>query len=68
MSIVTHKHKLINLSNGVYVIEKFVFFNDEFNVTRKLALIVSETNVSRPPKQDIESLLTLELVLTNAPK
>ena len=64
--IVTQKQKLVVLSDGVYVLEKSRFFNDEFNITRKQDPIIPKANISKLPDQDIESLLTLKLTLTNA--
>lgn len=66
--IVTQKQKLVVLSDGVYVLEKSLFFNDEFNITRKKDPIIPKTNISKLPDQDIESLLTLKLALTHASK
>ena len=66
--IVTQKQKLVVLSDGVYVLEKSLFFNDEFNITRKKDSIIPKTNISKLPDQDIESLLTLKLALTHASK
>ena len=64
--IVTQKQKLVVLSDGVYVLEKSLFFNDEFNVTRKKDPIIPKNNISKLPDQDIESMLTLKLALTHA--
>lgn len=66
--IVTQKQKLVILSDGVYVLEKSLFFSDDFNITREKDPIVPKKNVSKLPDQDIESLLTLKLALTNASK
>lgn len=65
--IVTQKQKLVVLSDGVYVLEKSLFFNDEFNITRKQDPIIPKANISKLPEQDIESMLTLKLALTHAP-
>ena len=64
--IVTQKQKLVVLSDGVYVLEKSLFFNDEFNITRKQDPIIPKANISKLPDQDIESMLTLKLALTHA--
>ena len=64
--IVTQKQKLVVLSDGVYVLEKSLFFNDEFNITRKKDPIIPKSNISKLPDQDIESMLTLKLALTHA--
>ena len=64
--IVTQKQKLVVLSDGVYVLEKSLFFNDEFNITRKQDPIIPNANISKLPDQDIESMLTLKLALTHA--
>ena len=66
--IVTQKQKLVVLTDGVYVLEKSLFFNDEFNITRKKDPIIPKTNISKLPDQHIESLLTLKLALTHASK
>ena len=66
--IVTQKQKLVVLSDGVYVLEKSLFFNDEFNITRKKDPIIPKTNISKLPDQDIESVLTLKIALTHASK
>lgn len=64
--IVTQKQKLVVLSDGVYVLEKSLFFNDEFNITRKKDPIIPKSNISKLPDQDMESMLTLKLALTHA--
>jgi hypothetical protein len=64
--IVTQKQKLVVLSDGVYVLEKSLFFNDEFNITRKKDPIIPKSNISKLPDPDIESMLTLKLELTHA--
>ena len=64
--IATQKQKLVVLSDGVYVLEKSLFFNDEFNITRKQDPIIPKANISKLPDQDIESMLTLKLALTYA--
>ena len=64
--IMTQKQKLVVLSDGVYVLEKSLFFNDEFNITRKQDPIIPKANISKLPEQDIESMLTLKLALTHA--
>ena len=64
--IVTQKQKLVVLSDGVYVLEKSLFFNDEFNITQKKDPIIPKTNISKLPDQDIESVLTLKIALTHA--
>jgi hypothetical protein len=66
--IVTQKQKLVVLTDGVYVLEKSLFFNDEFNITRKQDPIIPKKNISKLPDQDIESMLTLKLALTHASK
>jgi hypothetical protein len=66
--ILTQKQKLVILSNGVYVLEKSLFFSDDFNITRERDPIAPKKNVSKLPDQDIESLLTLKLAITNASK
>ena len=66
--IVTQKQKLVVLSDGVYVLEKSLFFNDELNITRKKEPSIPKTNISKLPNQNIESLLTLKLALTHASK
>jgi hypothetical protein len=63
---VTQKQKLVFLSDGVYVSEKSLFFNDVFTITRKRDPIIPKTNISKLPDQDIESMLTLKLALTHA--
>jgi len=64
--IVTQKQKLVFLSDGVYVSEKSLFFNDDFTITRKRDPIIPKTNISKLPDQDTESMLTLKLALTHA--
>ena len=64
--IATQKQKLVVLSDGVYVLEKSLFFNDKFNITRKQDPIIPKANISKLPDQDIESMLTLKLALTHA--
>lgn len=64
--IATQKQKLVVLSDGVYVLEKSLFFNDKFNITRKQDPIIPKANISKLPDQDIESMLTLKLALTYA--
>ena len=64
--IATQKQKLVVLSDGVYVLEKSLFFNDEFNITRKQDPIITKANISKLPEQDIESMLTLKLAFTHA--
>jgi len=64
--IVTQKQKLVFLSDGVYVSEKSLFFNDDFTITRKRDPIIPKTNISKLPDQDIESMLILKLALTHA--
>lgn len=66
--IMTQKQKLVVLSDGVYVLEKSLFFNDELNITRKKDPNIPKTNISKLPNQNIESLLTLKLALTHASK
>lgn len=64
--IATQKQKLVVLSDGVYVLEKSLFFNDKFNITRKQDPLIPKANISKLPDQDIESMLTLKLALTYA--
>ena len=64
--IMTQKQKLLVLSDGVYVLEKSLFFSDEFHITRKQDPIIPKTNISKLPDQHIESMLTLKLALTHA--
>ena len=64
--IATQKQKLVVLSDGVYVLEKSLFFNDEFNITRKQDPIIPKANISKLPDQDIETMLTLKLTLKHA--
>ena len=64
--IATQKQKLVVLSDGVYVLEKSLFFNDEFNITRKQDPIIPKAIISKLPDQDIESMLILKLALTHA--